>query len=87
MAACRHSKGTPSPSSDCYTSIAISEHVPKVFNQTQRPAFKHNPFSIPELQRALHRLKKGVVPGVDGLLTEAYQRLILPVKRCLAACL
>ena len=35
--------------------------------------------------RALDRLKKGVVPGVDGLPAEAYQRLTLPVKRRLAA--
>ena len=42
-------------------------------------------FSISELQRALDRLKKGVVPGVDGLPAEAYQRLTLPVKRPLAA--
>ena len=48
-------------------------------------AIEHDPFSISELQRALDRLKKGVVPGVDGLPAEAYQRLTLPVKRRLAA--
>ena len=45
------------------------------------------PFSISELHHALDRLKKGVVPGVDGLPAEAYQRPTLPVKRLLAACL
>ena len=40
---------------------------------------------IPELQGALNRLKKGVVPGVDGLPAEAYQRLTLPVKQRPAA--
>ena len=55
--------------------------MPKVFNREQRRAIKHNPFSISELQRALDRLKKGVMPGVDVLPAEAYQRLNLPVKR------
>ena len=59
--------------------------MPRVFNREQRCAIRHNPFSISELQRALDRLKKGVVPGVDGLRTEAYQCLTLPFKRRLAA--
>ena len=59
--------------------------MPTVFNREQRRAIEHDPFSISELQRALDRLKKGVVPGVDGLPAEAYQRLTLPVKRRLAA--
>ena len=58
---------------------------PRVFNREQPRAIKHDPSSISELQRALDRLKKGVVPGVDGLPAEAYQRLTLPVKRRLAA--
>ena len=59
--------------------------MPRVFNREQRRPIDQNSFSISELQRALDRLKKGVVPGVDGLPTEAYQRLTLPVKRRLAA--
>ena len=59
--------------------------MPRVFNREQRRAIEHDPFSISELQRALDRLKKGVMPGVDGLPAEAYQRLTLPVKRRLAA--
>ena len=59
--------------------------MPRVFNREQRRAIEHDPFSISELQRALDRLKKGVVPGVDGLPAEAYQRLTLPIKRRLAA--
>ena len=63
----------------------IREHVPRVFNREQRRAIDHDPLSISELQRALDRLKKGVMPGVDGLPAEAYQRLTLPVKRRLGA--
>ena len=59
--------------------------MPEVFNREQRRAIEHNPFSISELQRAPDRLKTGVVPGVDELPAEAYQRLTLPVKRHLAA--
>ena len=59
--------------------------MPKVFNQEHWRAMEHDPFSIPELQCALDRLRKGVVPDVDGLPAEAYKRLTLPVKRLLAA--
>ena len=59
--------------------------MPRVFNRKDRRAIEHDPFSISELLRALDRLKKGVVPGIDGLQAEAYQRLTLPVKRRLAA--
>ena len=59
--------------------------MPKVFNRKQRRTIEHDPFSISKLQRALDCLKKGVVPGVDGLPAEAYQRITLPVKRRLAA--
>ena len=59
--------------------------MPRVLNREQRRAIENNPLSISELQRALDRLEKGVVPGVDGLPAEAYQRLTLPVKRRLAA--
>ena len=59
--------------------------MPRVFNREQRHAIEQDPFSISVLQRALDRLKKGVVPGVDGLLAEAYQRLPQSVKRRLAA--
>ena len=61
--------------------------MPKVINRKQRGAIEHDPSSIPELQRALDRLKKGVVPGMDGLSVEAYQCLKLPVKCRLAASL
>ena len=73
------------PELDSHTRSTICEHVPKVFNREQRRAIEHDPFSISELQRALDRLKEWVVPGVDGLQAEAYQRLTLPVKRRLAA--
>ena len=59
--------------------------MPKVFNREQRRAIQHDPFSISELQRFLDRLKKGVVPAIDRLSAEAYERLTLPVKRRLAA--
>ena len=45
---------------------------------------EHDPFSISELQRALDRLKKGVVSGIDGLPAEGYQRLKLPKCRLAA---
>ena len=77
--------GDALPELDPHTRNTIREHVPRVFNREQRRAIEHDPFSISELQRALDRLKKGVVPGVDGLPAEAYQRLTLPVKRRLAA--
>ena len=70
-----------------HTRNTIREHVPRVSNREQRRAIEHDPFSVSELQRALDRLKKGVVPGIDGLPAEAYQRLTLPVKRRLAASL
>ena len=75
--------GDPLPELDPHTRSTIRKHVPKVF----RSAMEHDPFSISELQRALDRLKKGVVPGVDRLSAEAYQRLTLPVRRRPAACL
>ena len=77
--------GDALPELDPHTRNTIREHVPRVFNREQRRAIEHDPFSILELQRALDRLKKGVVPGVDGLPAKAYQRLTLPVQRRLAA--
>ena len=73
------------PDLDPHTRSTIREHVPRVFNREQRRAIEHDPFSISDLQRALDRLKKGVMPGVDGLPAEAYQHLALPIKRRLAA--
>ena len=72
--------GDALPDLDPHTRSTIPEHVPRVFNREQRRAIEHNPFSISELQRALDRLKKGVVPGVHGLPAEAYQHLTLPIK-------
>ena len=77
--------GDALPEVDPHTRSTICEHVPKVFNQEQRRTIEHDPFSIPELQRALDRLKKRFVTGLNGLPAEAYQRLTLPVKRHLAA--
>ena len=77
--------GDALPKLDPHTRSTVRKHVPRVFKREQRRAIEHHPFSISELQRVLDRLKKGVVPGVDGLLAEAYQRLTLPVKRRLAA--
>ena len=77
--------GDALPELDPHTRSTICEHVPRVFNREQRRAIAHDPFSISELQRTLDRLKKGVVPGVDSLPAEAYQRRTLPVKRRLAA--
>ena len=82
---CQAHHGNALPELDPHGRSTIREHVPKVFDPEQRRAIQHDPFSISELQRALDRLKKGVVPGVDGLPAEAYQRLTLPVKRRLAA--
>ena len=72
---------------DPCTKSTIRENVLKVPNREQRCAIKNPFFSIPEFERALDRLKKGVVPGVNRLPAEAYQRLTLPVQRRLAACL
>ena len=77
--------GEAIPDLDPNTQSTIREHVPRVFGREQRRPIEHDPFSISELQRALDRLKEGVVPGVDGLPAEAYQHLTLPIKRCLAA--
>ena len=79
--------GDALPKLDPHTRSTICEHVPRVFNGEQRRAIEHDPFSISQLQRALDRLKKGVVPGLNGLPAEAYQHLTLPVKRRLTACL
>ena len=77
--------GDALPELDPNTRSTIREPVRKVFNRERRRAIERDPFSITELQRALDRLKKGVVPGVDGLPAKAYQGLTLPVKRRLAA--
>ena len=77
--------GDALPKLNPHTRSTIRKHVPRVFNWEQRRAMEHDPFSISELQRALDRLKKEAVPGVDGLPAEAYQRLTLPGKRRLAA--
>ena len=77
--------GDALPHLDPHTRSTIREHVPRVFKPEQRGAIEHDPFSISELQRAQERLKKGVVPGVDGLPAETYQQLTPPVKRRLAA--
>ena len=77
--------GDALPKLDPNTRSTIRKHVPSVFNREQRRAIEHDPFSISDLQRALDHLKKGVVPGVDGLPAEAYPCLTLPVKRRLAA--
>ena len=77
--------GDALPDLDPRTRGNIREHVPRVLNREQRRAIEHDPFSISELQRALDRLKKGVVPGVDSLPAEAYQHLTLPIKSRLAA--
>ena len=53
--------GDALPELDPHTGNTICEHVPRVFNREQRRAIEHDPFSISELQRALDRLKKGVV--------------------------
>ena len=78
-------QGDALPDLDPHSRSTIRQHVPRVFNWEQRRAIEHDPFSISELQRALDRLKKGVVPGVDGLQAEGYRRLTLPVKSRLAA--
>ena len=67
--------GDALPQLDPHTRNIIREHVPRVINREQQRAIEHDPFSISELQRALDRLKKGVVPGVNDS----------PVKRHLAA--
>ena len=77
--------GDALPDLEPHTRSTIREHVPRVFNREQRHTIEHDPFSISELQRALNRLKKGVVPGVEGLPAGAYQHVTLPIKRRLAA--
>ena len=73
------------PALDHHTRSTIRENVPMVFNSEQRHAIRHTPFDISKLQGALDRLQKGVVPGVNGLPAEAYQRLTVPSRRHLAA--
>ena len=82
---CQSQHGDALPAVDPHTRSTIREHVPKVVNREQRRAIEHTPLSIPELQRALDRLKRGAVPGVDALPAKAYHRLTLPVIRRLAA--
>ena len=73
--------GDALPALHPHTGSTICKNWPKVFNRDQQRAIEHTPFSIPELQHALDRPKKEVVPGVNTLPAEAYQRLTLPVKR------
>ena len=79
--------GDAAPQLDPHTRSTVHDNVLKVFNQQQRRTIEHKPFSILDLQRALERLRKGVVPGIDRLRPEAYQRLPLPIRRRPAACL
>ena len=83
--ASRHNTGTPSPSSTPTPETPSASMCPGSSTGNSGAPSNTTPFSISELQRALDRLKKGVVPGVDGLPAEAYQHLTLPVKRRLAA--
>ena len=67
-----------------YTEELIS-HLPKLYNRTQRRAMHQTLFAIPELDELLYKLQPGKTPGVDGLLAELYRRLLLNLKRQLAA--
>ena len=55
--------GDALPTLDPHTRSTIRDNVTKVSNREQRRAIEHTPFSIPELERALDRLKSEVVPG------------------------
>ena len=69
--ASRHNTGTPSPSSTPTPETPSASMCPGS-STGNSGTIEHDSFSISELQRALDRLKKGVVPGVDGLPAEAY---------------
>ena len=67
-----------------YTEELIS-HLPKLYNRTQRRDMHQTPFTIQELDEVLHKLQPGKSPGVGGLPAELYLRLLLNLKRHLAA--
>ena len=60
-------------------------HLPKLYNRTQRRDMHRTPFTILELDEVLYRLQPGKTPGPDGLPAELYRRLLLNLKRHLAA--
>ena len=76
--------GTPSPRSTPIPEAPSTKMYPRSSNRNNAaPSNTHiSEYGPP---RAPDRSKKWVVPGVDGLPAEAYQRLTLLVKRPLAA--
>ena len=79
----KHGDALPKP--DPHTRSTIHNDIPKVFNRQQGRAIEDTPLIIEERQRALDRLKKGVMPGIHRLLADACQRLTLPIKGSQAA--
>ena len=67
-----------------YTDELIS-HLPKPYNRTQRRDMHRTPFTIRELIEVLYKLQPGKTPGLDGLPAKLYRRLLLNLKRHLAA--
>ena len=57
---------------------------PCIFNHAQWRYLNQHPFTLGEVQRAIHKLKVHRTLGYDALLAEAYQRLTTPLQRLLA---
>ena len=58
--------------------------LPRVFNHAQRRQLEKRPFTIHEVQRAIHSLRQHKTPGYDGLPAEAYYHLPAHLLRILA---
>ena len=58
--------------------------LPRVFNHAQRRQLEKRPFTIHEVQKAIHSLWQHKAPGYDGLPAEAYYHLPAHLLRILA---
>ena len=65
-------------------SQAKIDRLPQVFNHTQRRQLEKCPFTIHEVQKAIHSLRQHKTPGYDGLPAEAYYHLPAHLLRILA---
>ena len=63
----------------------LISHLPKPYSQTQRRDMHQTPFTSRELDEVLYTLQPGKSPAVDGLPAELDRRLLLNLKRHLAA--
>ena len=60
------------------------DRLPHVFNHAQRRQLEKRPFTIHEVQKAIHSLRQHRTPGYDGLPAEAYYHLPAHLLRILA---